>query len=79
MYTGNSVITQQDSVPGTNTSCRIYNYYRDSSGFLCGKIQKNHGGYTEGQLYLYWARFGGNDTGMRITAYSQNNTTSNIF
>ena len=23
--------------------------------------------------------FGGNDSGMRITAYSQNNTTSNIF
>lgn len=79
MYTGNSVINQQDSIPSTNTSCRIYNYYRDSSGFLCGKISKNHSGYTEGQLYLYWARFGGNDTGLRITAYSQNNTTSNIF
>ena len=79
MYTGNAVINQQDSIPSTNTSCRIYNYYRDSSGFLCGKISKNHSGYTEGQLYLYWARFGGNDTGLRITAYSQNNTTSNIF
>jgi hypothetical protein len=79
MYTGNSVINQMESIPATNQSCKIYNYYRDSSGFLCGKIQKNHSGYTEGQLYLYWARFGGNDTGMRITAYSQNNTTSNIF
>ncbi len=79
MYTGNSVINQMESIPATNQSCKIYNYYRDSSGFLCGKIQKNHSGYTEGQLYLYWARFGGNDMGMRITAYSQNNTTSNIF
>ena len=49
MYTGNSVINQQDSIPSTNTSCKIYNYYRDSSGFLCGKISKNH----NGNLYLY--------------------------
>ena len=79
MYTGNSVINQQESVPGTNTSCKFYHFYRASDGMLCGKIQKNHNSYTEGQLYLYWAHFGGNDTGMRITAYSQNNTTSNIF
>ena len=79
MYTGNSVINQQESIPSTNQSCKIYNFYRSSDGMLCGKIQKNHNSYTEGQLYLYWARFGGNDSGMRITAYSQNNTTSNIF
>ena len=79
MYSGNSVINQQDCYANGNTDCKFYNFYRDSNGFLCGKLRKNHNSYTEGQLYLYWARFGGNDSGIAITDYTQNNTTSNVF
>jgi hypothetical protein len=77
MYTGNSVINQHTSTPSGSDAW--YNLYRDSSGRLCGKLNKGQNGYTEGKVHLYFGTFDSNDTGVYITDVVMNNTTSNIF
>jgi len=77
MYSNNSVIQQHTSTPGGSDAW--YNFYRDSSGRLCGKLNKGQNGYTEGHVHLYFGTHGTNDTGVYITDTCMNNTTSNIF
>ena len=77
MYTGNSVINQKTSTPSGSDAW--YNFYRDSSGRLCGKLNKGGNGYSEGRVHLYFGTHVGNDTGVYITDTCMNNTTSNIF
>ena len=77
MYTNNSVINQHTSTPSGSDAW--YNFYRDSSGRLCGKLNKGQNGYTEGKVHLYFGTFDSNDTGVYITDVVMSNTTSNIF
>ena len=77
MYTNNSVINQHTSTPSGSDAW--YTFYRDSSGRLCGKLNKGQNGYTEGKVHLYFGTFDSNDTGVYITDTCMNNTTSNIF
>jgi hypothetical protein len=77
MYTNNSVINQHTSTPSGSDAW--YTFYRDSSGRLCGKLNKGQNGYTEGKVHLYIGTFDSNDQNVYITDVCMNNTTSNIF
>ena len=57
----------------------FYNFYRDSSGHLCAKLDKIGTSYTEGRVALYYGLHSGAPNGVYITDVVANNTTSNIF
>ena len=76
-YSNNSVINQHNSTPSGSKG--FYNFYRDSNGFLCAKLDKAGNGYSEGMIALFIGQHGPVSGGIRVTHYVQNDTSSNYY
>ena len=78
---GYTVLSKDFQRPMGNTH-DIRDLYRDSNGFLCARIEVNHTGYTEGQMYIY---MGGHDMAgssirsVQITDVIQRDDGTNAF
>ena len=76
-YANNSIINQHNSTPSGSKG--FYNFYRDSNGFLCAKLDKAGNGYSEGMIALFIGQHGPVSGGIRVTHYVQNDTSSNYY
>ena len=79
---GNNTVLSKDYRRALGDTHNIVDLYRDSSGFLCMKIDINHQGYTEGKMYIYYGHHemaNSSVKGVQITDVIQRDDGVNAF